>query len=103
MSTGTRSKKSAWVPVVACTEHRGVFFGYAEESALAPGWKDREIRLKDARMAIAWGTTRGVMELAETGPTSSSRISARADIDLCKPTAFFRVTPEAEARWKEAR
>lgn len=63
-------------PVIVCTEHKGVFFGYAEDTT------GQSVFLKRARMAIYFGTTHGVMELAETGPTGSSKISARADIDV---------------------
>lgn len=83
-------------PVIVCTEHRGVFFGYAADTS------GTEIKLGRARMAIAFGTTRGVMELAETGPTSRSKISARADIDVRKVTAVFEVTPAAAERWEAA-
>ena len=81
-------------PVIVCTEHRGVFFGYAENT------KGDVIHLRGARMAIYWGTTRGVMELAEVGPNSKSRISAEADIEVRKITAVFEVSPAAEIAWK---
>ena len=55
--------KSKLRPVIVCTEFRGVFFGYADDTT-----GDR-IYLKDARMAIYWGTTRGVMELAAGSST----------------------------------
>ena len=83
-------------PVIVCTEHRGVFFGYATNTT------GSEIVLRSARMAIQFGTTRGVMELAETGPTSHSKISARADIDVRKVTAVFEVTPAAAKAWESA-
>ena len=83
-------------PVIVCTEHRGVFFGYANDT------KGTEIELKRARMAISFGTTRGVMELAETGPTTRSKISARADIDVRKVTAVFDVTEKAATAWEAA-
>jgi len=83
-------------PVIVCTEHRGVFFGYATETG-------DPIHLRSARMAIAFGTTRGVMELAETGPTSRSKISARADIEVRKVTSVFEVTPAAAAAWEAAK
>jgi hypothetical protein len=83
-------------PVIVCTEFRGVFFGYAADTA-----GDR-FMLKNARMAIYFGTKRGILELAETGPTSASRISARADIDVRKITAVLEVTPEAAAKWEAA-
>jgi len=83
-------------PVIVCTEHRGVFFGYAEDTT------GQTIILKRARMAIYFGTSRGVMELAETGPTEKSKVSARADIDVRKITAVFEVTPEATKKWEAA-
>jgi hypothetical protein len=82
--------------VIVCTEHRGVFFGYATDTT------GDTIQLRGARMAIRFGTTRGVMELAETGPTSSSKISARADIEVRKVTAVFEVTAAATAKWESA-
>ena len=83
-------------PVIVCTEHRGVFFGYANET------KGTEIDLRRGRMAIAFGTTRGVMELAETGPTARSKISARADLFVRKVTAVFEVTAAAAEKWEAA-
>ena len=83
-------------PIIVCTIHKGVFFGY---TAATDG---DIIHLKGAKMAIYWGTTRGVMELAHTGPTVKSRISAPADIEVRGITAIFDVTPEAEQKWKDA-
>jgi hypothetical protein len=80
-------------PVIVCTEHRGVFYGHADDTS------GDVIHLKGARMAIYWGTTRGVMELAETGPTPKSKISAKADIEVRKVTAVFEVSDAAEAKW----
>lgn len=90
------TKKASARPVIVCTEHRGVFFGYSNETS------GTEIKLKRARMAISFGTTRGVLELAETGPTRNSKISARADIDVRKVTAVFEVTPAAMQEWESA-
>lgn len=90
------AKKINSRPVIVCTEHRGVFFGYADNT------KGDVIDLKRARMAIAFGTTRGVMELAETGPTGRSKISARADLEVRKVTAVFEVTPAAAEKWEAA-
>lgn len=58
--------------------------------------------LKRARMAIYWGTTKGVMELAEVGPNPKSKISSRADLDLRGVTCVMEVTPEAVAKWESA-
>lgn len=89
--------KSKERPVIICTEHRGVFYGLATETG------GSEVQLKGARMAIAFGTTRGVLELAETGPTSRSKISARADLDARKVTLVMEVTPEAAKAWEAAK
>lgn len=83
-------------PVIVCTEHRGVFYGLASDTS------GQTVHLKGARMAISFGTTRGVMELADTGPTSRSKISARADIEVRKVTAVFEVTEEAAKKWEAA-
>jgi hypothetical protein len=84
-------------PVIVCTSHRGVFFGYATDT------DGDHIHLKRARMAVRFGTTRGVMQLAETGPTSSTLASAPADIDVRSVTAVFEVTPEAAQAWEAAK
>ncbi len=83
-------------PVIVCTEYRGVFFGYASDTS------GDVIKLSRAKMAICWGTSKGVMELASTGPTGKSRISAPADIEVRKVTAVFEVTKEAEEKWNAA-
>ena len=80
-------------PVIVCTSYRGVFFGYATDTT------GDTVRLRAAKMAIYWGTTKGVMELAHTGPTEKSRISAPADIELRGVTAVFEVAPDAEQAW----
>ncbi len=82
-------------PVIVCTEHKGVFFGYTDDTS------GDKIFLKQSRMAIYFGTTRGVMQLAETGPTSSSKISARADLELRKVSAVMEVTPDATKAWED--
>lgn len=88
------AKKTTERPVIVTTEHRGVFFGYADDTS------GDVIHLKRARMAIYWGTTRGIFELAETGTTDKSKISARADIELRKITAVMEVSPVAAEKWE---
>ena len=89
-------KKKKSRPVIVCTSHKGVFFGHAEDT-------DGDIiHLKGAKMAIYWGTTRGVMQLAATGPTSSSKISLPADIEVRGVTAVFEVTAQAATAWEKA-
>jgi hypothetical protein len=64
---------------------------------------DLSMPLKSARMAIYWGTTKGVMQLAETGPTSKSKISATADVPMLNDiTAIFAITDEAWSKWQSA-
>lgn len=84
-------------PVIVCTEFKGVFFGYADDTT------GDAIDLTNARMGIYWGTTRGVMELAEVGPNVKSKISARADIQVRKITAVFEVTANAVKAWEAAK
>ena len=82
------------------TKHRGVFAGeIADDSDL----RETSLPVKNARMAIKFGTTKGVLELAETGPTANSRISAPADIPaLHDITAVFAITDDAWAKWQAA-
>lgn len=87
-------------PVLITTEYRGVFAG------LIPDDQDlaaKSMPLNGAKMAIYWGTTRGVMELCETGPTNKSKISAAANIPMLHNiTAVFEITPEAWEAWQKA-
>ena len=84
--------------VLVTTQHRGVFCGEVPEDADITA---RTMRLENARMAIRWGTTKGVMELAATGPTNVSRIGAPATIEaLHDITAVFAVTDLAAEKWR---
>lgn len=85
-------------PVLVTTAHRGVFGG------LIPDEQDltvKQMPLQAARMAIRWGTTRGLMELCDTGPTESSKISAPADIPMLHDiTAIFAISDKAWEKWQ---
>ena len=82
-------------PVLITTQHRGVFVGQIPDDQDITA---RSMPLLNARMVIYWGTTRGLPELCETGPTVESRISARADIPaLHDITAVFAVSAAAWA------
>ena len=87
-------------PVLVTTEYRGVFAG------LIPDDQDltaRAMPLKAAKMAIYWGTNKGVMELADSGPTKTSKISAAADIPMLHGiTAIFAISPAAWVAWEKA-
>ena len=86
--------------VLVTTQHRGVFAGeIADDQDLAA----KAMPLNNARMAIYFGTKRGVMQLCETGPTNESRISAPADIPMLHDiTAVFAITDAAWAKWISA-
>ena len=85
--------------ILVTTSYRGVFAGEIED--------DQDLTLKsfgikNARMAIRWGTSNGLMQLAQTGPTPSSKISAPADIPMLHDiTAIFTITPEAWKVWNK--
>jgi hypothetical protein len=85
-------------PVLVTTAHRGVFGG------LIPDDQDltaKQMPLQDARMAIRWGTTKGLMELCDSGPTESSKISAPADIPMLHDiTAVFAISDKAWEKWQ---
>lgn len=82
------------------TKHRGVFAGEIDDNA---NLAETSLPLRNARMAIRFGTTRGLMELAETGPTPISKVSAPADIPVLHDiTAVFAITDEAWAKWQAA-
>ena len=86
--------------VLVTTRHRGVFAGEIDDGA---DLRETMLPLRNARMAIRFGTTRGLMQLAETGPTDSSKISAPADIPVLHDiTAIFAITDAAWAKWQAA-
>lgn len=86
--------------VLVTTAHRGVFAGeITDDQDLSA----KSMPLYNAKMAIYWGTTRGVMELASVGPNSRSKISLPANIPMLNDiTAIFEITPSAWAKWQEA-
>jgi hypothetical protein len=94
------TKKKEKQMVLVTTERKGVFVGYLESYDV-----DRRIAiLTDVVMAIRWGTTNGLLELTDTGPTSSSKISAvcpRARLELCE--CVLDVSEEAERSWLASR
>lgn len=85
--------------VIVTTVHKGVFMGQVPNNTRA---SQTEVKVKGAKMAIYWGTSKGLFELADTGPTSKSRISAPADVDLVDVTSIVEVTDEAAEKWAKA-
>jgi hypothetical protein len=87
--------------VLITTKHRGVFFAQVEDATDLT--QPILTNLKNCRMAIYFGTTKGVMELASDGPTKSSKIGAAADVDVMHDiTAVFSVTDKAAEKWNNA-
>ena len=84
--------------ILVTTEHRGVWFCQVpEDKDLTP---TTLTDLKNARMAIRWGTTNGLQELCKVGPNEDSKISMASDIKvLHKVTAIFEVTDKAAKVW----
>ena len=83
--------------VLVTTVHKGVFAGEVSDEQ---DMSATSMSLSNARMAIYWGTNRGVMQLAETGPTSKSKISAPADIAMLHDiTAIFVIAAKAWTKW----
>lgn len=84
--------------ILVTTKHRGVWYAQVEENTDLT--TTTLTNLKNCRMAIYWGTTRGLHQLCETGPTETSRISAPADISILHDvTAVFAVTDKAVEAW----
>lgn len=84
--------------VLITTLHKGVWFAQVDEDSDLT--QKTLTDLKNCRMAIQWGTTKGLHELCETGPTEKSRISAPADIDVLHDvTGVFSVTDKAAKKW----
>lgn len=85
--------------VLVTTAHRGVFAGEIPDDQDLTA---KAMALSNARMAIYWGTTRGVMELCETGPTTKSKISAKADIPMLHDiTGIFAISEKAWEAWQK--
>lgn len=86
--------------VMVTTKYRGVFAGLVPDDA---DLAQPTLSLKSARMAIHFGTSKGIQELADTGPTGNSKISAPSDIPVLHDvTAVFAVTDAAWTRWEAA-
>jgi len=82
--------------VLVTTSHRGVFCGLAERSE----FEATTMTLTEARMAIRWGTTEGLFELAATGPTGKSKISAKVpELILQDVTSVSVLTESARKAW----
>jgi hypothetical protein len=83
--------------VLVTTAHRGVFFGYTDDTS------GDIINLRAARNCLYWPTEqKGFLGLAASGPVKGSRIGPAADLDLRDITSVAACTPEAVAAWELA-
>jgi len=83
--------------VLVTTTHRGVFFGYATDTAGAT------IKMRAARNCIYWSSdVKGFIGLAASGPSKSCKIGPAANIELRDITCVAECTPEAVAAWEAA-
>lgn len=88
--------------ILITTAHRGVFFAQVDEKADLTN--KMLTNLKNCRMAIYWGTSRGVMQLAEEGPNNNTRVGAKAEVDVMHDvTAIFSVNEKAAKKWLSAK
>ena len=83
--------------VLVTTIHRGVFFGYAADTAGAT------IKMRAARNCIYWSTDiKGFLGLASFGPSEKCRIGPAANIEIRDITCVAECSPEAIAAWEKA-
>ncbi len=87
--------------IIVTTTTRGVFAGYATEGAISASDETKRIVLRHAKMAIRFGTEKGIAQLAATGPTANSKIGAPADMRIQNITAVFSVEPAAQDAWEK--
>lgn len=91
------TKPKAERAVLVTTAHRGVFFGYTEETDGAI------IKLRAARNCIYWSSdVRGFLGLASDGPTKSCKIGPSADIEVRDITCVALCSPKATTAWEAA-
>lgn len=97
--THREGNKNMSRPVLVTTEHRGVFFGYADDIATAP----TSIELSKMRNCIQWRGLKGFLELTTEGPSSACRIGPAATKGtLFKITGIWDVEPKAVEAWEKA-
>ena len=84
-------------PVLVTTAHRGVFFGYAENT------DGDTIKLKRARNCIYWPVqNKGFLGLASVGPLKGARVGPAADIELRNITCVAECAEAAVTAWELA-
>ena len=80
--------------VLVTTKHRSVFFGELKSE------EGTTVELCNARNAIRFGTTKGFLELADTGPTKNSKIGAVApELKLHDVTSITKCSLKSVEKW----
>jgi len=93
----TKTTKTKERAVLVTTAHRGVFFGYTQETDGAI------IKLRAARNCLYWPVEqKGFLGLAAVGPVKGARIGPAADIELRDITSVAACTPNAVIAWEKA-
>jgi len=92
-----RTKAAAERAVLVTTSHRGVFFGYATETA------GPTIKLRAARNCLYWSSSvKGFMGLATFGPDKQCRVGPAASIELRDITSVVECSDDAVKAWEQA-
>lgn len=91
---------SKLMPVLVTTQHRGVFFGYADPSKI----QERSFSLQRVRCCISWASSiGGFLGLSSKGPDSNCRIGTEAvEVLLHDITSVTQCTEAAVAAWTKA-
>lgn len=86
-------------PVVICTEHKGVFFGFLNGVQKPDA---TVLTVTDAQMCVSWtADIGGVLGLASSGPSKSCRVSPKVPkITLQGVTAVVEATEDAVKAWQ---
>lgn len=89
-------------PALVSTSRR-VFFCFIDYRNLDPRVSGRLWYVRRAVSARYWGTTRGVAQLAHTGPTGLTRLDDPTDLYVLEDVQVIRkITDEALAAWETA-
>ena len=91
---------SGAIPVLVTTEHRGVFFGYADRTDLEAS--PRVLKVKRVRNVVYWtAESHGFLGLAIMGPHTGCKIGPAAPSGTIHAiTGVWTCTPEAVTAWE---
>ena len=83
--------------VLVTTAHRGVFFGYTDDTS------GDVIKLRAARNCLYWAAnSKGFLGLANMGPQKGARVGPSANIELRNITCVAECTEKAVKLWESA-